>query len=640
MCGICGYSGPREENILREMSGRLRHRGPDEEGFFSDGRMNLCSRRLNIVDLADGKQPMCDPEGQVYLVWNGEVYNHRTLRRKLEQKGHRFRTDHSDTEVLLHMYLEYGEEFVHSCNGMFAIAIWDRRSGTLLLYRDRMGIKPLYYTLTENSARETEIIFASEIKALFAHTDCQRERNDEMIYQYFSYKNCLLPQTAWQGIYEIMPGQYLRYKDGLHTTHTYWDLGRYYATESVPFQETSVEQQLDEISEHLEDLLSDAVRIRLDADVTVGSFLSGGLDSSLIAALAGRDIPCFTLGHSALVQQDYDKAADVEHARILADSLGLHQEILSLTPRDVTDRLTDILSCFDEPFSGSLSTYMLSEFASKKVKTVLSGDGADELFGGYLPHMLSFPMEHYAGMENKPADGSALSGEDRRKLRPMEDELSYLASMYEFSRGDESLLSYRILLMTDEEKQLFLGDRLSPLAEKKATWQTVQRDRSMLCGRDSLNRNLEYDSRILLPNQVLKYTDRLSMAHSLEIRSPFMDHRILEYVAGISGHYKMYKGETKYLLKAIGRKYLPDSILNRKKEGFVMPINDWMQRELKEFVLDTLSLAALLDQDYLRPEGVYVLLQKYYSDPAANYGLAGILWNFVCFQTWITRSKT
>lgn len=639
MCGICGFSGYNDFAVLQKMSDRIRHRGPDEEGFYSDGHMNLCSRRLNIIDPTDGKQPMCDPTEQVCLVWNGEIYNHRRLRQILENRGRHFRTNHSDTEVILHMYLEYGEDFVNQLNGMFAIAIWDKRVGKLLLYRDRMGIKPLYYTLTHNASGEAGLIFASEIKALLVHPGYKRKLNDQAIYQYFSYKNCIAPETAYQDIWEVMPAQCLIYQNGIITKQEYWNLSKFYGAESISCRhdETDFSNQLEEITEHLETLLLDATHLRMQTDESICSFLSGGLDSSLVSVMAGNEYPnltCFTLEQHSAIQQNYDKDADVQHARQLAETLGAQQEILSISAEDVINKLDKITACFDEPFSGAVSTYMLAEAASKNFKTALTGDGADELFGGYLPHMLSFPMEYYSTMQNKLSADFAPQKLDSRKLSPMEDNPDYLAAMYDFSQGDETLLSYRMSLLTDEEKQIFLGERLSHYAQEKLTLKTVRNSRALLCGQDVLNRNLEYDSLVLLPNQVLKYTDMLSMAHSLEIRSPFMDYRIVEYVAGISGYYKMHQGETKYLLKQVAKKYLPSSILHRKKEGFVMPINDWMQKELKEYVLDTLSMDALTKQDYLRPEGVYFLLKNYYNNPAANFHLAGILWNFVCFEKW------
>ena len=560
MCGICGFSGYNDHSTLQKMSDLIRHRGPDEEGFWSDGHMNLCSRRLNIIDPADGKQPMCDQSGQVCLVWNGEIYNHRQLRQELETRGRHFRTDHSDTEVLLLMYLEYGEDFVNRLNGMFAIAIWDKRNGKLLLYRDRMGVKPLYYTLARNMSGEPLLIFASEIKALLVHPDCVRKLNDRAIYQYFSYKNCIAPETAYEDIWEVMPAQFLTYENGKISKHEYWNLSQFYDTENITYHHggttvphgASFQNTLEEITEHLETLLFDATHLRMQTDESICTFLSGGLDSSLVSAMAGSEYPdltCFTLEQHSAVQQDYDKQADVQHARQLAESLGMRQEILSISAEDVINKFDQIAACFDEPFSGAVSTYMLAEAASKNFKTALTGDGADELFGGYLPHMLSFPMEYYSAMQQALPAGSAPQTPDSQKLRPMEESLDYMASMYDFSHGDETLLSYRMLLLTDEEKQIFLGERLSHYAEEKLTLKTVQDNRSLLRGKDILNRNLEYDSLVLLPNQVLKYSDMLSMAHALELRSPFLDYRIVEYTASISGYYKMHEGETKYLLK-------------------------------------------------------------------------------------------
>lgn len=631
MCGICGFTGPGNRKLAIQMADAIRHRGPDEEGIWQDEEVTLCSRRLSIVDIESGKQPMCSPEYPVSLVWNGEVYNHRPLRRELENEGHSFHTDHSDTETLLHLYLQEGPSFVNRLNGMFAIAIWDRREHKLLLYRDRMGVKPLYYCHLPGKC----FLFSSEIKSILLHPDYRKRVNDAAIYEYFSYKNIHAPQTVFQDIWEVMPGQMLQWQEDHLISDTYWDLGDYYAEERIPFDPVLAEKKwIPEITEQLFAILQDAVKIRLEADVEVGSFLSGGLDSSFVSAMAAKHQPglkCFTLGHEVQQAREYDKQSDVKQAVRLADQMGMQHTIHTITARDVIERMENIVTCFDQPFSGAVSTYLMSEVMSKQVKTALSGDGADELFGSYLPHMLSFPMEYY---KRQKEQGGAVKPE---KLKPLEGELEYLEAMYQFSKGDPALLSYRMLLLTDEEKQLFLGERLTAYAQQHQTLKQVQQDRAELHGADALNRDLEYDGKVLLPNQVLKYSDALSMAHSLEIRTPFLDHRLVEYVAGISGRYKMYGGETKYLLKRVAENILPKDLIYRPKEGFVMPVNDWLPHELKEYVFDTLSMEAVARYDYLRPEAVYYILSRYYSAPEANSSLAGTIWNFVCFQKWCER---
>jgi asparagine synthase (glutamine-hydrolysing) len=637
MCGICGYTGKGNEDITRNMALRLRHRGPDEEGFYNDNKIHLGSRRLSIVDIKDGRQPVADAKKEVFLVWNGEVYNHRELRRGLESRGHHFFSDHSDSETLLHMYLEYGIDFVTKLNGMFAIAIWDRRSGSLLLFRDRMGVKPLYYSTYTDEYGEKQFLFASEIKALLTHPDCDRTLNERAMYEYFSYKHINAPETIYINIKELMPGQWLCFHDGRIALENYWSLSDYYKNERILADEENAEKKIiPEITEKLDELIQDAVSIRMNADVPVGSFLSGGLDSSLVSVLAASHtdaLSSFTLGHEIKDSQNYDKQADVLQAKKLADANGMKNVLYVLTANDVIRELPNIVRQFDAPFSGAVSTYFMAKEMSKHVKTALSGDGADELFGSYLPHMLSFPMEFYS----KNVSGHDLTDKAFREyLRPMENELAYLSSMYEFSHGDESLLSLRMLLLSDDEKALILNERFLPYAQEKTTLTGIQKNRAMLQGHDVLNRNLEYDSRILLPNEVLRYSDMLSMAHSLEIRSPFLDYRIVEYLAGISGYYKMYHGETKYLLKQVSSRYLPKETIYRKKEGFVMPVNDWLPCELKEYVLDILSLDSLIGSDYLNGENVYFLLKKYYENPAENTFLAGTIWNLVCFQLWIS----
>ncbi len=628
MCGICGFTGKREDGLLRRMAQRIAHRGPDGEGVWSDGRVNLASRRLAIVDLDEGKQPMCDRAGRVCLVWNGEVYNHAELRRQLEERGHVFRTSHSDTEVLVEMYLEYGPGFVTELNGMFAIALWDCERETLFLYRDRMGVKPLYYSLSPKGV----VLFASEIKAMQEYPDCGMEWNDRALYHYFSFKNVNAPETAYRDIYSVMPGEMIICPPGGRIERKrYWQLSDYY---SGGDGEASTEE---EIVDRIRELLEDSVKIRMRADVRVGSFLSGGLDSSLVSAIASgmtEELASFTLGHEVAHAIQYEKESDVLFARKLAERYGIRHVVHRITAGDVIERMDRIAAAFDEPFSGAVSTYLMAEVMSREVKAALSGDGADELFGSYLPHMMSFPMEYYAECKEREVEP------EKDKLRPMEKELAYLDSMYQFSGGQEDLLSYRILLLTDEEKGLFLSDRFGEYVRRKETLRMVREARSRLTGRDVLNRNLQYDSEILLPDQVLKYTDMLSMAHSLEVRTPFLDHRLVEYLAGLPGHLKMRGGETKYLLKKAAEKYLPKEMIYREKEGFVMPVNDWLPYELREYVLDTLSADAVARYDVLRPEAVYFVLQKYYENPEENSYLAGSIWNFVCFQKWCEQKDS
>lgn len=628
MCGICGYSGKGQEKVLKSMADAIVHRGPDEEGIYISDELNLCTKRLSIVDVEYGKQPMSDGSGKVHLVWNGEVYNHREIREQLEKRGHRFVSDHSDTEVLLHSYLEYGDSFVKKLNGMFAIAIWDQRKKCLFLYRDRMGVKPLYYCQLSSG----QLVFASEIKSILKHPEYEKKINDKALYQYFSYKHINAPDTAFVGIKAMLPGEKICYQGGQIKSEIWWSLQEVYGRENKEYmQGTTNKTKIAGIIECLRDLLEDAVRIRLQADVEVGSFLSGGLDSSLLSVLAAKHTPqlsCFTLGHQVAQKQTYDKQADVEYAKKLAAEKGMKHTVYTMTAKDLVERMDDIVRAFDQPFSGAVSTYMMAEVASKQVKTALSGDGADELFGSYASHMVSFPMEY---IKKCKETGAKI---DIEKLKPLEEELPYLQAIYEFSKGEETKISERMLVLTDEEKQLFLGERFLPYALKKETSLQVSNYRKKLMSLDALNRNLEYDSMIILPNQVLTYSDSLSMAHSLELRTPFLDYRLVEYVAGISGQLKMLGGETKYLLKVAAQQYLPPKLIYRKKEGFVMPVNDWLSVELKEYVLDTLSFDALEQYGYLPPEKVYFILKKYYEDPVANSGLADMIWNFVCFQKW------
>ena len=628
MCGICGFNGPDTDGTLEKMTRYLTHRGPDEEGFFHGDRMHLGARRLAIVDLSHGTQPMT--LHGVTLAWNGEVYNHKKLRRMLEERGIHFHSNHSDTETLLRLYLAEGEEFVKHLNGMFAIAIWDARVDTLLLYRDRFGVKPLYY----RDKPGAPFVFSSEIKSILAHPTAERRVNDAGIYQYFSFKNTIAPQTAWAYVFALQPGEMLRFHDGHIKKQFYWSLAECYRThgpkkDALPYGQWAAPDE--ELLEKLRFLLEDAVHLRMDADVEIGCFLSGGLDSSLVAAMAmSADHPLrgFTLDYEVAQARVHDKDADTKAAQYVAKLYRMPQEIYRVRPRDLADNLPDIMRSFDEPFSGSVSTYLLAGRMGQTVKTVLSGDGADELFGGYLPHLATYPLAYFGNCQKE-----GIVPETKR-LTPLEESLGYLEKLYRFTEGNSDRMSYRMLLLTDKEKRLFLGERFHDEMEKQSSWRTVLHHRMELAEGDLLNRNLEYDETVLLPNQVLRYTDTLSMAHSLEVRTPFLDHRIVECLAAVPGQMKLCGGVGKGLLKKIAEPYLPHRVIYREKQGFVQPIEDWLPTELRSFVNETLTMERIQKYGFLQEDAVTYVRNKFYRDPEQNAYLAPILWNFVSFQVW------
>lgn len=623
MCGICGFSGRQNSVVLHLMGDLLAPRGPDAEGFYETERMSLCARRLSIVDLQGGAQPVANEGRDIWAVCNGEIYNAPELRADLEEQGHCFHSTHSDTELIPHLYEQYGADFVQRLNGMFAIAVWDAKEERLLLYRDRMGVKPLYY-----SVHGGELIFGSEIKSILAYPAISRELDPAALYQYFSFKNTCAPETAYRHIRQLLPGSMLVFRNHELKETKYW---------RVDFERHSEDSFADAVDK-TRALLRDAVRIRMQADVKVGAFLSGGLDSSLVTAMAsgyiGDGLQTFTLGHQVSHAKVHDKEADVLSANALAKTLNTEHHVHVMTPGEVVRELPKVLHAFDEPFSGPISTYFLSKYMSTYVKTAVSGDGADELFGGYLPHLLAFPMAWVA--ECREAGKDPFTEPDR--LKPFEGSPGYLQAMYELSKGDDAIIAGQMLIASDELKGAFLNSEIfGGLASQRATLRLLRRAREQARATDACNRSMEQDLNLILPNQVLTYEDRLSMANSLEIRSPFLDYRLVEYVTSLPGTYKVRGGESKYLLKKVAEGILPVEMIYRPKQGFVMPIHDWMTDELREFVCDTLSPESLRHNDYLDADSVAQLLDGYLKNPAGNVQMADVVWNLTSFVSWYAQ---
>ena len=631
MCGICGFSGHADDALLNHMGNAIRHRGPDGTGCYSDGRMNLCSRRLSIVDPVFGGQPVQNEDSTIFAVWNGEIYNYRELILDLKKKGHSFYSDHSDSELIVHLYEEYGTDFVKKINGMFAIALWDRKVERLFLIRDRLGVKPLFYYYNG-----TKIVFASEIKSILLHPSYTKKINPSALYSYFSFQAVCSPGTAFSDIYALRPGTMLTFSaSGKKLT-------RYYSPSFAPVSRDSLPTAIEKIRF----LLEDAVKLRLDADVEIGAFLSGGLDSGAVTAIAStastsgavtssaaqdKPLRTYCLKHEARHPGTlYRKAADTANSARAAAYCHTNHTCIPMTAQDMIADLDTVIRCFDQPFAASASTWFLAKRARNDVKAVLSGDGADELFGSYLPQQLAFPMQYFSKIKAQNP-----TSPDLAKLVPFADRLDFLSSLFDFCKGSEVLLSYRMLNMTDADKGLFLSDEV--FGEQIAGKQTLMQLReifSTLSGTDALNRSLEYFQTSFLPDQVLSYTDALSMAHGLEIRSPFLDHRLVDYVNSLPGSYKIRGGETKYLLKKAAKGLLPDELVYQKKEGFIPPIHDWLHTELKEYVTDTLSRTSILRYPFLKADAVQFLLHKYYAAPVENDYLADIIWNLVCFARW------
>ncbi|WP_324171523.1 asparagine synthase (glutamine-hydrolyzing) [Sulfurimonas sp.] len=558
MCGIVGFVAHQNNKLLKDMNDALVHRGPDSLGSFNSKTVSLAMRRLSIVDIESGSQPYYSKDKSIVVVFNGEIYNHKELRNELISKGYCFSSSHSDGEIIPNMYLEYGVDFVNKLNGMFAIALYDVDKQKLLLYRDRLGKKPLYYTSINK-----EFYFASEIKALLKiKNDFKIDKHS--LINYLQLKNTSAPDTIYEDIKQVNSASYIEYDLRLKTyvENKYWDLDF--------SKKTNLSEH--EISKKLITLLEDAVKIRTECDVEYGAFLSGGLDSSLVCSIItqthNKNLMTFSLGY----KDDFkNKQSDLYHARKLSEKLGTNHYEYILDSKEVFDELSDALRAFDEPFSGTISTYFLTKLISKNVKVALCGDGADELFGSYLTHRLSTPIENYLNNTQhiKPFD----SKEEFEFLKHIADE-------------DIAVWRNKLNVFSDDElNSLFLSNIDIPNPYKNIT----------TTAKTMLDKCLEIDEKELLVNQILPFTDRLSMAHSLEVRSPFLDYRIVEFAAQIPSSLKIKDTVNKYILKKSASKYLDDEIINRPKEGFVLPVYQWIEEEYFDEVYTTILHSNMID---------------------------------------------
>ncbi|MBA4368367.1 MAG: asparagine synthase (glutamine-hydrolyzing) [Desulfobacterium sp.] len=614
MCGICGFTGDEDQVVLKKMTDTIVHRGPDDDGYYADGKINLGMRRLSIIDVTTGQQPIHNEDKNLWTVFNGEIFNFQKLRKDLEEKGHQFYTDHSDTEVIVHLYEEYGQDFPNRINGMFALALWDKTEDKLLLIRDRMGVKPLFYALVGD-----KLIFGSEIKAILQHPAYQRGVNYDAIYHYFTLKNIPAPMTAFAGIHSLLPGELLIFARGDIVKERWW---------KIRFQEREDWDEHD-IQERILTLLEDATRLRMISDVPFGAYLSGGVDSSVIVALMARysnqPVKTFTLGYEDELK---NKEADLDHARKVSQAFRTEHHEYIMSWRELRDDIDKVIAAFDQPFSGTISTFFLSKLIAKHVKVALSGDAADELFGSYLSHRSAIPM-YYFGRLYEKVKNNALTAEDKELFKPCD--IQFLNDLYLKSAGEEARWRYHMGVFMDEEKDSLLSACFHSELNGAGSYALFSANFRLTSSKDPLNRMLEMEWNTQLPDQVLAFVDFLSMAHSVEVRSPFLDYRLVELAATIPGHLKIRQGNVKDILKQTVSSLLPDGITKRPKEGFVLPIFDWMVDKLKDYSTDVLSESRIRKHGLFNNNAVKRLTKDYY---AGNRSNAVKVWNLMMFQLW------
>lgn len=614
------------------MCARIRHRGPDSEGVFLDDNVALGIRRLAVIDLVTGEQPFFNPNGTAVVVMNGEIYNFRELRRDLEKRGHRF-ISNSDTEVLPHLYDEYGIDMVDKLNGMFAFALWDSRRRKFFIVRDRFGEKPLYYGVFGG-----KLIFGSELAAVLSHPDVETRLSFHALSQYLAFDYIPAPFSIYEGIFKLPAAHSLTLENGEIKIEKYWDLS-YEKNTTVP--------TLEDAAEELRELIADSTRMRLVSDVPLGVLLSGGVDSSCVAAFAqqhsAKPVKTFCIGFE---EASFDESSQ---ARMIANHLGTEHHEECLTPDRAADMLPQIAGWLGEPMADAsiLPTFLLSQFARSQVTVALGGDGADEIFAGYPSYFAHKLAEKYEKIPDFLRRNIVENFVNRLPNSKKNMSFDFLAKRFFKSLKDQDPVA-RHLSFFGSFMNAELGDLLTDASESKNGTDIYADARrwveSCKFDTDIVSNNVVesmqfLDMKFYLAEDVLTKVDRASMAVSLEVRSPFLDHRLVEFAAGLPRDFKLNcktaafgLGKTgKFILKKAMAPLLPDSITSRRKNGFVIPVASWLRGKLNPLVRDALSYDRIKSQGIFNPVYVQKLLIDHESG-VANH--AKPLWTLLVFQMW------
>lgn len=608
MCGICGYVSEKliPSSCLQEMNDTMYHRGPNDQGIWEeqqeDYAVAFAQRRLAILDLSElGHQPMLSNDGRLVISFNGEIYNFQELRKQLESE-YVFHSN-CDTEVILAAYQKWGVGcFVHF-NGMFAIALYDKKENQVILARDRIGKKPLYYYHKSNT-----LVFGSELKPIMKYPTFEKHINRSMIGQYMCNKYIASPNTIFENTYKVKPGTYVIYRDGKIQTHTYWDLLQILRQREITVTDPGRAKQ------QLRRLLQDSIRRRLIADVPVGTFLSSGIDSTLVTAIAQEvtegKIDSFTIGFEDKERDEAPYAAEI------AKHIGTNHHELYMSEKQIFEMVQELPKYYDEPFSDSsqLPCMLVSRMAVKDITVALSGDGGDELFCGYKMYDWTWVVQHFdwlAALEYQMPWNKAL-------LSKCPDTVKAIVN----NRSQDYKVQLYIDVMANEAEKLLLPElqHVKFEVEKEIQAQNLQEKRMVL------------DMLTYLPDDILAKMDRASMKYSLEVRCPILDYEVIEWSLQVSHNLKYSGFEKKHLLKELTYDYVPKKLMDRPKKGFGVPLRRWLRTILRDEVLRYADKDILRKQEIFNPEYVHVLIGK--QKASDNIVYSALLWSFYVFQTW------
>ncbi len=611
MCGICGIINPNgvDKEILLAMREAMIHRGPDDDGVYlnHDRTAGLGHRRLSIIDLTiNGRNPIANEDGQIQIILNGEFYNYKDYTDQLKKKGHHFHSN-TDTEVALHLYEECGIDFLQKMRGMFALAIWDERKQELILARDRVGIKPLYYSIIGNG-----MAFASEIKALLRYPKVDRELNPEALNAYFMLGYIPNPISIYKNVHKLKPGHVLIWRDGQINLQEYWKL---------PMEFNEVNQPEDELLDNLQALIEDAVRLRLISDVPLGVFLSGGVDSSIVACtmskFSSQPVKTFSIGFK---ESEYN---ELRYARRVAEHIGAEHHELILEP-EASKTLVELVRQFDEPFADSsmLPQFYVSRMAREHVTVALGGDGGDELFGGYNWYSWVLEGENI----NHVLGPLAKAGPAVKKYWP--DWVPGKNHIGQIGQNPYDQFTQRVNIFDGLERSKLLSNDLKQSMTLNDPIEFMQCEFRQ--GNGLLDEMQRTDFHTYLPEDILTKVDRTSMLVSLEARVPLLDHLLVEFAFSLPDKYKINTGTKKYILKKLARRMVPEGFPLERKKGFSIPVAYWLKKDLASLINMVLSNEEIWN--YLDKSHTTRLFREHQIG-FINHGAQ--LWAILCFGLWV-----